>query len=230
MEAHRLLKHDMAVSKIARLLRHSKDPSIARGLLQMDAPASKSTLPEGTGTRIPSFMIPDPKERAKYRPDILVMAIDSKHQLDLMGQKEREATMKMHGNFFILEIGYGGDTFYTDTYNRKKAQHQGLKDHLVANGWNVKEPIPIIFGHGGTLYQSTFQVLTELFQVPAHRVHKTLKKIQLETARRAHHTVVTRWQEIQKITCSAPPRDASGSPPWPPWGAGLARPGPLEPG
>jgi hypothetical protein len=136
----------------------------------------------------------------------MVMAIDSKHKLDDMSDQERVLTMKLYGTFYIVEVGYGGDTFYTDTYARKKAQHKDLRDYLTQRGWSVREPVPIILGHGGSIYKSTFEALTQTFQIPAAAVRKTLHKIQQESAKAAHHTVISRWLEVRKLSDPHPVR------------------------
>ena len=197
-------RHDNTVYRLCKLLRNSKDPSISRSLLQADAQASYGKLlrdtdhlpalprlEEGHESVLPEWLLPSlsDEERKKLRPDILCMAIDSTHTLD--GEDYLEV-IKKHATFHILEVGYGGDTFYHLTKERKMQQHAHLINLLRQEGWKVQGTDPIIFGHGGSIYKDTKDVLTNKYQVPHHLVRAFLSKTQREAAHYAHQIVVTR--------------------------------------
>ncbi len=184
-------RHDNTVYRLCKILRLSKDPSICRSLLQADAKASHGRLLEGTESELPSWLLPQLSRhnRQKFRPDILCMALDSKHNIE---GEDYLQVIKQHATFHLLEVGYGGDTFYTTTYDRKKAQHTHLLHLLRAEGWKVSTPDALIFGHGGTTYEDTWKTLVQKYQIPTHIVDKFFNKTQREAARIAHQIIISR--------------------------------------
>ena len=90
-----------------------------------------------------------------------------------------------------MEVGYGPDTRYEVTLERKHNQHQELMAELQAEGWSATCLHPIIIGVGGTTYMSTIETLKRL-GVPMASIKKTMLKIQLSTAQRAQQLVATR--------------------------------------
>jgi len=158
-------RHDNTVYRLCKALRLSKDPSISRSLLQADAKASHGKLLEGIESELPSWLLPNlpQKERRKLRPDILCMALDSQHSIE---GEDYLSVIKQHATFHLIEVGYGGDTFYTSTQARKLAQHTLLAQLLRKEGWKVSTPDALIFGHGGTTYKATWDTLVLKYHIP----------------------------------------------------------------
>ena len=68
---------------------------------------------------------------------------------------------KRRHKIHIIEVGYGSDTLWKDTLERKRQQHQQLKEELTTAGWPVEEHI-IVLGHAGTTYNTTLTALQKL--------------------------------------------------------------------
>jgi hypothetical protein len=194
------------VYRLGKLLRLSNSNAICRSLLQADAKASYGklstqhpSLTEGTEAILPAWLLPHhtKAERTKYRPDILCMALDSKHTLD---GDDYLQVIKQHATFHIIEVGFSGDTFYERHLARKLAQHAHLIHLLRQEGWRVHAPSPVLFGQGGTLYQSTWDSLIHTFQLPSPSVTRFFHKTQRLAAHTAHQIVVSRRQiEKEKL-------------------------------
>jgi hypothetical protein len=184
-------RHDNTVHRICKLLRLSKDPSICRSLLQADAKASHGKLLEGLESELPAWLLPNlsQTDRQKLRPDILCMALDSKHNIE---GEDYLQVIKQHATFHLLEVGYGGDTFYLQNLDRKQQQHTRLVQLLRQEGWRVSQPDILLFDHAGSLYTSTKDILSNKFHIPPSLLTKFFAKTQKEAAYIAHHIVVAR--------------------------------------
>lgn len=191
-----ILRHDDTVTRIAKACRHSNTPGIKRSLIMVDATSKDKLLTEGVPGRLAPWLLEnlDDEIRAKLRPDIVVLAINDTHSLDGDNWKD---VLKEYGRFIILEVGYGGDTFYERTHQRKTEQHTRLHALLTAEGWMVDKPYPLVFGHLGTMYQTTWDTLRKKLDIPATKLRRLFSKIQNEAARRAHQIVATRWIKVQ---------------------------------
>ncbi len=104
----------------------------------------------------------------------------------------------MNGKFYIVEVGYGGDTFYQRTKERKRAQHHHLCKLMREQGWQVEEPIPLIFGHAGTLYQSSWDALHKNFEVPPDKLKRLFGRAQKNAAAMTRQIIIARRKMEQE--------------------------------
>ena len=75
----------------------------------------------------------------------------------------------------FLEIGYGPDTKWKEKFQKKAEQHAALANILTQTHWKVIIH-PIIFGVGGTIFNTTLDTLISL-GVPKEKAQKCLNKI-----------------------------------------------------
>ena len=185
----RILRHNDAVRHIAKGIRQSSIPHIRNALLYMDAGNTPDAIIADEGNRVPGWLLPDtdPQLRNKLRPDILLITMpDSidKHSIRLEYAKEQ-------AGIYIIEVGYGADTKYEETLQKKTDQHTSLCSLLREQGWTVHTPTPFVLGFGGSIYQSSVTTLTSLGVQKSTALH-ILSRIQRDTAHRASQLVATR--------------------------------------
>ena len=185
----RILRHNDAVRCIAKGIRQSELPHIRNALLYMDAGITPDTLIADEGNRVPGFLLPhlDPNIRNKLRPDLLLITMPD----SINKQATRMEYMKEQTVIYILEVGFGADTNYEDTLQRKQEQHLQLINLLKEEGWTVVHPTPIILGFGGSIYTSSLSTLTSL-GIQKRIAMDLLSKIQKQAAHRASQLVATR--------------------------------------
>ena len=159
MKGKYISRHDKAVLKIHRALQ--KGPRGGHYCL-VDAGTMTDVLNEAAnGKRLEDWMLPDidPAARKKMRPDILrITGLRSNAT-----QEEITAALQQKDKHVvqIIEVGYGPDTRWKDTLERKQNQHTKLKEALETAGWKV-EVHCIILGNAGTMYNHTLTTLQTL--------------------------------------------------------------------
>ena len=184
-------RHDDTVIRIAKAMRHSNTPKVKRSLIMVDAASTDSLITRGVPKRLAAWLFNglDGNTRARLRPVILLLTIQEVHDTTKSNWKD---VLKAHGRLHILEVGYGGDTFYERTYQRKQEQHRALYDHLTQAGWIVDEPHLLLFGHGGSVYKSTWDIMHKTLDIPAAKLERLFSKIQRVAAERVQQIIATR--------------------------------------
>jgi hypothetical protein len=188
---------------IAQELSKSTATNIANAHLLVDAGKGSTSLPNYVGNRIPAWMLPNlPSSiRDKFRPDILIIDYDA----TLLDRNQPHWTRELRSlaTLRILEIGFGSDTRFEQTLERKETQHAKLSQELRAHGWTVRPTIPLIFGMGGCHYTHTRDALRDDLSLPTAVIDTILRRIQKRTAARAHQIVISR-RKLERQSPSAP--------------------------
>lgn len=186
----RIQRHDTTVQKMAGLLKHSKQEQVRDCRLIMDAGtiAEEEVEQETLGSRVPAWILPKTPalERNLYRPDILVICSHTAES------KTREDPIDK--TLYIIEVGFGGDTFYTTTLQRKVEQHKQFTHALITAGWHVGGQINVIIGHGGTIYKQTISDLHNFLDIPIDPIRRCLQQIQVMTADTAAYLSRLKYQ------------------------------------
>ena len=132
LKGHYISRHDKAVRKIFQALQ--KGPQGGHFCI-MDAGKVRTVLDEAAnGKRIPEWVLPDmaPEDLGKMRPDILrikgLRSNSAPTEIDDALKTKAGLTIQ------IIEVGYGPDTRWRETLEKKQAQHTKLKDALEAAG------------------------------------------------------------------------------------------------
>ena len=200
-------RHNEATRQIAKVLRHSTIKDIQAASIYIDAGKAnedtdltlldhKEQPPPTIENTLPTWLLPSTPV-GTHRPDILILTNPPKDDnLNTVQLAKRES------HIYIMEVGYGPDTRYEITLERKQDQHQELMAALQAEGWSATYLHPIILGVGGTTYTSTIETLRRL-GVPMASIKKTMMKIQLNTAHRAQQLVGTR-RHLEHCTDKTP--------------------------
>ena len=158
MKGRILQRHNDAVQIIAEAIRNStKLPQ--SGYLTMDAGIADqlNTKPD---SHLPQNWLlnpnlPNQQDTLPYKPDILFIPGLFPHQHIPTTQLERQEY-----TIYIIEVGYGGDTRYTEKLAEKEAQHKDIREHLTKAGWRVQY-YPLILGVSGTIYLTLPHFLTQ---------------------------------------------------------------------
>ena len=88
----------------------------------------------------------------------------------------------------IIEIGYGSDTKWRETYDYKYHQHWRLTQALTNENWKVIIH-PIVFGRAGTIYTHAIRTLMTL-GVHKTSAHTCLDQINVLSVQYAHSLIV----------------------------------------
>jgi len=154
------------------------------------------------GNHLPEWVLPDvdPKTLMKMRPDIL--RIKGLRNNASPGEINIAARNKQDYVIQIVEVGYGPDTRWRDTLEKKQAQHARLKAELSAAGWTVEEHF-IILGRAGTCYKHTLDTLTALGMHKEQAV-KLMCKLHLHTVTKLREIVIAR-RRLERHPRSDPP-------------------------
>ena len=157
-------------------------------------------------SRVPNFLLADtdfpegPEQRAKMRPDILLIEpISAKQPVG----PAREMPRKV----LIVEVGYCSDTRMVEKLNDKYEQHAQLKSLLLARGHTVSV-LPIVLGNTGSVYTTNADVLRALGVNRATR-ERLLTSLSIHAVTSMHKIIRTRRQLehqcIQQLRRPDPP-------------------------
>jgi hypothetical protein len=188
----RIQRHNETVKRLAHLLTSSAEPAIRRACLIVDG-GKEVVVDTDLGCRIPAWVLPDMAEadRLKLRPDIMCISAPEATVSSMHGELNREE-LKQFGTVYILEVGYHGDTFYEDCKARKLLQHTTLVEELTKAGWTTLSPDPVLFGHGGTVFNSTKATLQDKYKIPKVETQKFLRGTQVRAAQKVFQLVQAR--------------------------------------
>ena len=179
LKALHIRRHDEAVRMIFKAIQKG-----CRGgnFSIMDAGTSDTIRVAGAATkRIPPWVLPHvpSDELNRMRPDIMI--IDSLPQQPTDADIAYAHSCTVH----LVEVGYGPDTRWKETLEKKKQQHQRLKEALAQAGWtNVVEHV-IVLGRAGCVYRNAQTTLEQLGLTSAQAL-KLMHKLTSFTSMPSH--------------------------------------------
>ena len=157
--AMRIERHNQAV----RTLRSAISKGAKGGYYMLMDAGSAKDLPTGvSGTRLKQWMLPSlpGSELSKLRPDILLIGgldPDASDDQAASDAKQSPATLR----FYVIEVGFGGDTDLDAKASEKQEQHKRLVQLLREQGYQVQyHAIPI--GRTGVIPRTVLNSLAAL--------------------------------------------------------------------
>jgi hypothetical protein len=213
---HVIALHNRTVERLAKHIKTSKIGNYCmlvdhRHTNGMTAQGSTNQLPSWTGVTTPTTT-----------PDIILFKGATQHQLQHANTPEGVMKIKQRVTVYVIEVGYIRDTCYRETYATKSQQHTGQKGNLLGaytaltrQGWNC-ENLTILYGRGGTIYNTTVQALEHL-QFNRAEITKHTSKNQKDSINTLYNTIVDRRiRATAETTATVDKRD----PHWDPGGIG----------
>lgn len=199
-------RHNKALQKIWATL-HSyttRNNTIAI----MDATGSTNRPPGIISTRLPLWLLPphlqtDPNITQTFirmRPDLLIIEGLTQQQLPALNDTDQatfHSTIKPRCTIHILELTYTFEALYSETLNRKQAQHQTLLQLLSDAGWtvspaNVSCPVhTVILGVSGVIFTMLHDFLDK-FGIPAPKILKLQQDLHVHAVHYATYILHTR--------------------------------------
>lgn len=202
----RIKRHDRAVHIIHKHLQHGREGG---NYCIIDAGTMTDVLnAAANGKRVPDWLLPDtdPDTRQRMRPDILritgLPANASPEEIEEAQNSKRGYTVQ------IIEVGYGQDSRWRDTLERKQQQHKQLAATLRDAGWVVEEHV-IVLGNAAHCYHHNLETFCKL-GLTKTQAEGLMTKLHIHSANALYTIIQTREVLLSRFPRGPPPRVGIG--------------------